>query len=215
MNGSSSASASGRERARISDLGAPVTGAQGSAARTERGGSGASSASSRRSAPGSGCFAGMGAAGAGRSPAKIAKFDRPAEPGTIPRAGSGRRAAGRWPCRVRGVAGQGGLGRHGAGGRAVVAPLCRPVRARRGSRPVSRHGCGPRRNGRHAPRGCPARRRSGRHHLGRAAPADHDPLADVGGGEPDLEPVAHAGHLLPWCGVLRRGGPGHGAVTGW
>ncbi len=27
------------------------------------------------------------------------------------------------------------------------------------------------------------------------APADNDPLADVGGGEPDLEPVAHAGHL--------------------
>ena len=26
-------------------------------------------------------------------------------------------------------------------------------------------------------------------------PADHDPLADVGGGEPDLESVAHAGHL--------------------
>ena len=73
--------------------------------------------------------------------------------------------------------------------------LCRPARARRGLRPVSRHGCGPRRNGRRAPRGCPARRRSGRHHLGRQAPADNDPLADVGGGEPDLEPVAHAGHL--------------------
>jgi hypothetical protein len=27
------------------------------------------------------------------------------------------------------------------------------------------------------------------------APADRDPLADVGGGDPDLEPVAHAGHL--------------------
>src|SRR5258708_2792828 len=26
-------------------------------------------------------------------------------------------------------------------------------------------------------------------------PADHDPLADVGGGEPDLKPVAQAGHL--------------------
>ena len=28
------------------------------------------------------------------------------------------------------------------------------------------------------------------------APADNDPLTDVGGGEPDLEPVAHAGHLF-------------------
>lgn len=28
------------------------------------------------------------------------------------------------------------------------------------------------------------------------APADHDPLADVGGREPDFEPVAHAAHLF-------------------
>lgn len=28
-----------------------------------------------------------------------------------------------------------------------------------------------------------------------AAPADHDPLADIGRREPDLEPVAHDGHL--------------------
>src|SRR5216684_2020001 len=28
------------------------------------------------------------------------------------------------------------------------------------------------------------------------APADNDPLTDVGRGEPDLEPVAHAGHLF-------------------
>jgi hypothetical protein len=30
-----------------------------------------------------------------------------------------------------------------------------------------------------------------------AAPADHDPLADIGRCEPDLEPVAHACHLFP------------------
>jgi hypothetical protein len=28
------------------------------------------------------------------------------------------------------------------------------------------------------------------------APADHDPLTDIGRCEPDLEPVAHAGHLF-------------------
>src|SRR5262249_37431695 len=28
------------------------------------------------------------------------------------------------------------------------------------------------------------------------APADHDPPADIRGGEPDLQPVPHAGHLL-------------------
>jgi hypothetical protein len=28
------------------------------------------------------------------------------------------------------------------------------------------------------------------------APADNDPLTDIGRGEPDLEPVAHAGHLF-------------------
>jgi len=31
---------------------------------------------------------------------------------------------------------------------------------------------------------------------GRPAPPDHDPLADIGGGEPDLKPVAHVGSLL-------------------
>ncbi len=36
--------------------------------------------------------------------------------------------------------------------------------------------------------------------FGAGPPADHDPLADVGGCEPDLEPVAHAGHQS-------RGGP--------
>src|SRR6185437_16091551 len=30
------------------------------------------------------------------------------------------------------------------------------------------------------------------------APADGDPLADIGGGDPDHEPVAHAGDLLRW-----------------
>ena len=29
-----------------------------------------------------------------------------------------------------------------------------------------------------------------------SAPADNDPLTDVGPGEPDREPVAHAGHLF-------------------
>jgi hypothetical protein len=28
------------------------------------------------------------------------------------------------------------------------------------------------------------------------APPDHDPLADIGGGEPDLKPVAHVGYLV-------------------
>ena len=28
------------------------------------------------------------------------------------------------------------------------------------------------------------------------APPDHDPLADIGGREPDLKPVAHLGSLL-------------------
>jgi hypothetical protein len=32
---------------------------------------------------------------------------------------------------------------------------------------------------------------------GGAAPADHDPLADIGRCEPDLKPVAHACHLFP------------------
>jgi hypothetical protein len=30
------------------------------------------------------------------------------------------------------------------------------------------------------------------------APADRDPLADIGGCDPDFEPVAHAGHLRRW-----------------
>src|SRR5215471_4965787 len=30
--------------------------------------------------------------------------------------------------------------------------------------------------------------------FGAGPPADHDPLADVGGGEPDLEPIAHSGY---------------------
>src|SRR5215475_1215382 len=38
----------------------------------------------------------------------------------------------------------------------------------------------------------------------RWAPADRDPLADVGGGDPDHEPVAHAGHLH--AGEPRRAG---------
>jgi ABC-2 type transport system ATP-binding protein len=38
---------------------------------------------------------------------------------------------------------RGAWGRRGGGGRGVVAPLSRPGRARRGSRPVARHGCGP------------------------------------------------------------------------
>src|SRR4029078_12916435 len=29
------------------------------------------------------------------------------------------------------------------------------------------------------------------------APADHDPLADIGGGEEVLEQVTHSGHTLP------------------
>ena len=44
------------------------------------------------------------------------------------------------------------------------------------------------------------------------APADHDPLADIGGCEADLEPVAHAGHLFPGRAARRRvPGPGPGA----
>ena len=44
------------------------------------------------------------------------------------------------------------------------------------------------------------------------APADHDPLADIGGCEADLEPVAHAGHLFPgWAARRRVPGPGPGA----
>ena len=44
------------------------------------------------------------------------------------------------------------------------------------------------------------------------APADHDPLADIGGCEADLEPVAHAGHLFPGRAARRRvPGPGLGA----
>jgi hypothetical protein len=44
------------------------------------------------------------------------------------------------------------------------------------------------------------------------APADHDPLADIGGCEADLEPVAHAGHLVPGRAARRRvPGPGPGA----
>ena len=44
------------------------------------------------------------------------------------------------------------------------------------------------------------------------APADHDPLADIGGCEADLEPVAHVGHLFPGRAARRRvPGPGPGA----
>jgi hypothetical protein len=44
------------------------------------------------------------------------------------------------------------------------------------------------------------------------APADHDPLADIGGCEADLEAVAHAGHLFPGRAARRRvPGPGPGA----
>jgi len=44
------------------------------------------------------------------------------------------------------------------------------------------------------------------------APADHDPLADIGGCEADLEPVAHAGHPFPGRAARRRvPGPGPGA----
>ena len=44
------------------------------------------------------------------------------------------------------------------------------------------------------------------------APADHDPLAGIGGCEADLEPVAHAGHLFPGRAARRRvPGPGPGA----
>ena len=38
------------------------------------------------------------------------------------------------------------------------------------------------------------------------APADNDPLTDVGPGEPDREPVAHAGHLF-------RGSPARAAAS--
>ena len=44
------------------------------------------------------------------------------------------------------------------------------------------------------------------------APADHDPLADIGGCEADPGPVAHAGHLFPGRAARRRvPGPGPGA----
>ena len=49
------------------------------------------------------------------------------------------------------------------------------------------------------------------------APADHDPLADIGGCEADLEPVAHAGHLFPGWAARRRvpgRGPGAWIVAG-
>jgi hypothetical protein len=42
--------------------------------------------------------------------------------------------------------------------------------------------------------------------FGAGPPADHDSLADVGGGEPDLKPVAHAGQLS-WGVAACRWGP--------
>src|SRR6266487_2991383 len=39
-------------------------------------------------------------------------------------------------------------------------------------------------------------------------PADHDSLADIGGGEPDNQPVAHAGHLLAGGVARAAGAPG-------
>jgi hypothetical protein len=45
-----------------------------------------------------------------------------------------------------------------------------------------------------------------------AAPADHDPLADIGRCQPDLKPVAHACHLSR-LGVSRRIWPGHDAAA--
>src|SRR5260221_11726350 len=44
-------------------------------------------------------------------------------------------------------------------------------------------------------------------------PADHDPLADVGGGEPDLKPVAPTRPLSPGGAPGAPGGPGLGAST--
>src|SRR6266699_3079714 len=94
----------------------------------------------------------------------------------------------------------------GAGGRAVVAPLSRRGRARRGSRRVSRPWSGPRRTG--------VRLLENAQHVGRLlavsrarAPADHDPLADIGAGQPDLQPVPHAGHLLAGQAARAAGQP--------
>jgi hypothetical protein len=39
----------------------------------------------------------------------------------------------------------------------------------------------------------------------RPAPPDHDPLADVGGGEPDLKPVVHVGSLLAGWATCEAG----------
>jgi hypothetical protein len=39
------------------------------------------------------------------------------------------------------------------------------------------------------------------------APADHDPLADIGAGQPDLQPVPHAGHLLAGQAARAAGQP--------
>ena len=122
--------------------------------------------------------------------------------------------AGRHPVRCvrdrRGVREE--RGRRAAGSAALAAPPSRQERGRPGSRPAPRQRCGPRRKPGHSPRECPGRRRSVRRHPGWAAPADHDPLADIGGCEADLEPVAHAGHLFPGRAARRRvPGPGPGA----
>src|SRR6266849_8752854 len=39
------------------------------------------------------------------------------------------------------------------------------------------------------------------------APADHDPLADIGAGQPDLQPVPHTCHLLGGPAVWAAGQP--------
>ncbi len=108
---------------------------------------------------------------------------------------------GRWPCRVCGVAGQGlGSGAAPAGGRwwhhfpGQGAPGGDhdqfPVTCADREGP----GAGLFKNAQHVG------------HLLAVArswpPADHDSLADIGGGKPDHQPVAHAGHL-PAGGAAR------------
>jgi hypothetical protein len=121
-----------------------------------------------------------------RSCHDAAKACSACELGPVTRGVSSRRwAAGKRPCRVSGSPVREAWGRPGAGGDHHQVPLTGADREGSGVG-LFKHA----------------------QHVGHLLavtrswpPADHHPLADIGRGEPDYQPVPHAGQLLP-------GGPG-------
>ena len=150
-----------------------------------------------------------------RSCHDAAKACSACELGPVTRGVSSRRwAAGKRPCRVSGSPVREAWGRPGAGGDHHQVPLTGADREGSGVGLLK-----------HA------------QHVGHLLavtrswpPADHHPLADIGRGEPDYQPVPHAGHLPPGGGsgcraaghrptadaaTIRYLTHGHGGVTGW